>query len=71
MNCLNIGIGRKCVQATLRAPGITGFDKEYGKSCWVRLDKLEDVNKEYIGDLRKRRKCAEAAVDRYLKHRAK
>ena len=71
MGCLGIVIRQTCVYATLRAPGVTDFDKRYGRRGWIRLATGEDVDAAFLKDFRKRRTCAEAAVDAYLARRGK
>ena len=47
------------------------FDKLYGRRVWVKLDGPEDVNQAFIKDLRKRRECAETAINDHLARRGK
>ena len=70
--------GSVCWIACDKELDITDFEDEFGNyqpelkiEGLLRLDKPEDVNKEYIGDFRKRRKCAETAINRHLTHRAR
>ena len=71
MACFGVVIRQRCLHATLRAPGVTDFDKRYGRRVWVRLAGPEDVDADFRKDFRKRRTCAEAAVDAYLARRAR
>jgi len=59
------------VNLNLHAPGVTDYKKTYRFRRWGRLESPTEVDDAYLAELRKRRDCVEASVDRHLARRGK